>query len=206
MGHASKQEKQYILKLEQEIDWVQSPLEKLIELGSLYIEPSHDEKKAIEVFKRVLLRDPDQVVAKIWIAYCHIHYTMDSASLNEAKNILESITLNEDIHSKAAAYMLQSEVLSDLGESSAYKEKELLEYSVALEPNWVNNRYILAWTYKELGQGAEAVRQMREAIQNIRSSDPLWNKSRVIYERCITGRLGNINFYKDEYNRMMQEV
>jgi len=71
---------------------------------------------------------------------------MDEAALQKAKNLLE-ISILANPNTSAALHMILAEVLDDLGKPDLQQNIRLLEKSVQLEPDWVNNHLRLAWSY-----------------------------------------------------------
>jgi hypothetical protein len=90
-GHATLEEKRVIKELEEKIDVNKSPIGKLIELSLLYIEPCHNYEKAIELTKLILIRETENEMAKILMAFCCIHYLMSKDDLEYAEKILNEV-------------------------------------------------------------------------------------------------------------------
>lgn len=55
-GHATSQELEFIQQLEAKLDIAFSPVEELIKLAQLYIEPLHEEDRTINILHAVLAR------------------------------------------------------------------------------------------------------------------------------------------------------
>ena len=189
-GHANEEEIQVVQQLESSIDFDTSPINDLLELGQLYIEPCHREGEAIAIFEAVLRRDPRNAHAKFWLAYCCLHYLMDPDSLRRAADLLESV-IQEDPQHAGAAYMLLAEVLDEAGNLPLNRKLQLLEASVHREPGWVFNRQSLAWAYTEAGRYSDALAQLRIALANVTKADPSWSISTRNFEESITGRIGH---------------
>jgi tetratricopeptide (TPR) repeat protein len=190
-GHASAEELELIKRLEAGIDLKESSTKDLLELGQLYIEPSHREAEAIQLFETVLQRDPYNASAKFWLAYCCVHYLMDEDALQRATDLLESVIERGDGEEyTSAAYMLLAEVLEE-GDLSTERKIQLLEASVGYEPDWVYNHQSLAWAYMEAGKPSDALEQINQALSNVKSPDPEWSVTKWNFEETISGRIGN---------------
>jgi tetratricopeptide (TPR) repeat protein len=178
-------------RIEAVVDLEESPIEDLLELGQLYIEPCHREAEAISLFEAVLRRDHNNACAKFWLAYCCLHYLMDQDALRRAITLLESVTEGGDTQYTGAAYMLLAEVREEEGSLSTDKKIQLLEASVSYEPNWVYNRQSLAWAYMEAGRHSDAIEQINHALANVRTPEPEWSVTKRNFEESITGRIGH---------------
>ena len=190
-GHANAEGLKLIERLEAVVDLKESPLEDLLELGQLYIEPCHREAEAISLFETVLSRDHNNACAKFWLAYCCLHYLMDQDALRRATTLLESVIESGDTQYTAAAYMLLAEVLEEKGSLSTDKQIQLLEASVSSEPNWVYNRQSLAWAYMEAGRHSDALEHINQALANVKTPEPEWSFTKRNFEESITGRIGH---------------
>jgi tetratricopeptide (TPR) repeat protein len=200
-GHASARQREQIAYLEASIDLDKGPVDQLVKLAILYIEPMHQEDKAIELFKAILARYPEHGEAVYWLSYCYLHYLMDDAALREAKRLLY-----DHIHSHKASsgahYALLAEVINEL--NGAWRQPDtgtgdpadwlaevtfLLEESVRLEPNWVSNRVSLSWAYERLDRINEAIEQLGLAKQNIVAVDESWDSNTYFIEESVSGRV-----------------
>jgi thioredoxin-like negative regulator of GroEL len=188
-GHATSEELKVVQQLEAAIDLTNSPIEDLLQLGQLYIEPCHREADAISLFDAVLQRDPAETRAKFWLAYCYLHYLMDPDAIRRAAVLLESI-IQTDPHHAGAAYMLLAEVLEEESHLTVDRKIQLLEASVSLEPDWVYNRENLAQAYHEAGRFSDALEQIHKALANVTTTDPQWSITTRNFEESITGRIG----------------
>jgi thioredoxin-like negative regulator of GroEL len=184
-GHASPEEERLIKHLENTVDFTNSPLQDLLELGLRYIEPCHREQDAIKVFRAILKRDPTHSTAKSWLAYCYIEFLMDRVSLQRAEELLMSI-IESGERSAGHAYMLLAEALE--GDPSIPRKLQLLERSIELEPKWVYNRMMLASVYKKVGRVKEAIAQLSTALQNVRLELAESDVASRYFEEFITGR------------------
>ena len=193
-GHAESAERALIQELEAALDLDQSPIDDLLALGQLLIEPGHREAEAIPLFEAILARQPNDHRARYWIAYCLVHYLMDRAARQRAIALLKEITEagageRPEPAYAAAAYMLLAEAGA---ESLPVDERiRLLEASVAHEPGWVYNRQSLAWVYREAQRYEEALRELGRARDNVATVDPGWSAVRRNFEESITGRIGH---------------
>ncbi|MCI0337070.1 MAG: hypothetical protein L0226_05810 [Acidobacteria bacterium] len=188
-GHASKDEMKIVEQLESAIDLKTSPIDDLLELGQLYIEPCHREAEAILIFETILMRNPHNNAAKFWLAYCCLHYLMDPKALQRAVSLLETnINANDDY--AGASYAMLAEIFEEQNSSSHEKKIQMLEASVIKEPSWVYNRQSLAWAYIEVGRFADAFEQIQIALTNVQEPDPGWNITKRNFEESITGRTG----------------
>jgi tetratricopeptide (TPR) repeat protein len=186
-GHATPEEQEEINRQEAYLKEEDAPVEHLVELGVLYIEPYHRVADAIAVFERVLERVPRNIDARFWLAYCCVHYLMDDAALRKAVGLLEAIIQHEPAGS-GHAYLLLAEALEDQGRLSADDKIRLLEASVKCEPEWVYNRQSLAWVYRDTGRFEEALIQIEKALDNIREPDSSWSPAVRRFEQMVTGR------------------
>ena len=189
-GHAGNEEIEVVRRLESRMELGSSSINDLLELAQLYIEPVHREAEAIAILEAVLKRDPDNSFAKFWLAYCCLHYLMDPAAIRKAKELLESVIQADPQHA-GAAYMLLAEVLEEEGNLPVDQKIEMLEKSVALEPDWVFNRQSLAWAYRQTGKFSKALEQIEKALSNVTQPDPSWSITRRNFEESITGRIGH---------------
>lgn len=189
-GHASEEEIKVVRRLESGMDFNTDPIEDLLELGQLYIEPCHREGEAMQIFEAVLKRDPGNSCAKFWLAHCCLHYLMDPDALRRAAGLLQSVIQADPQHA-GAAYMLLAEVLEEEGSLPVDTKIQLLESSVACEPGWVYNRESLAWAYMESGRYADALERIHKASSNIMQPDPGWSIATRNFEESITGRIGH---------------
>jgi tetratricopeptide (TPR) repeat protein len=190
-GHPNSCELKFVNRLEASINVESSPIQKLLELGQLYIEPCHRETDAISIFEVILRRDPNNSSAKFWLAYCCIHYLMDNKSLQRAVSLLNSV-ITYDHGFVGAAFMLLAEALNDVGNFPLNDKIRLLESSVSYEPNWVYNRYYLALAYKQNGYIYDAMSQLQRALQNVMVDKPQYLDINTRYfEESITGRMAH---------------
>lgn len=188
-GHATNEELKVVERLEAVADPEKSPLEDLLELGQVYIEPCHREEEAIALFEAVLLRDPNNPCAKFWMAHCYRHYRMDPDSLQGATVLLRSVS-NTDTKYAAAADMLLADLLDEEDDPSPAEKIPLLEASARKQPEWVHNHESLAWAYLEAGRPREALEHIRRALANVIELDPHWSITTRHFEESITGRTG----------------
>jgi tetratricopeptide (TPR) repeat protein len=185
--HADSDQASAVYALEATIDPERSPVEDLVRLGLLYIEPCHREDDAIILLEAALKRVPGHACAKIWLAYCCIHHLLDEAALARARRLMESV-LEAGSDERGAAYLLLAEAGRDLGDLPLTEEVALLEASVQQEPGWVSNRESLAWVYAQTGRRADALAQLRAALRNIRPLREGAGVAEEMYEQSITGR------------------
>jgi tetratricopeptide (TPR) repeat protein len=189
-GHETAAEAALVKQMEAEIDPATSPTARVVELGQLYIEPCHREDRAIALFETVLGREPDNLAARYWLAYCLVHQRMDEASLRQSVEMLQGVVSASGSYA-AAAGMLLAEALEELGELAQDEKIRLLEASVEREPGWVYNRQSLGWAYAEAGRLADARQQYDHALANVATPDPEWTSVKRHFEEAITGRIGH---------------
>jgi tetratricopeptide (TPR) repeat protein len=188
-GHATPEEQQIVEERVRHLDVEQSPLEDLFALGHLYIEPCHREDKAEEMFQVILKRDPNHVPAKFSVAY--IYYFGSGygriLDLERAVPLLQSI-IDRGRDSAGAAYLFLTYVLNSLQTLPPERERELLESSVVCEPDWFENRMLLAQAYEKLGRYGDALHQLQCAQANLLANrEPDWNQIFPIFGPEITG-------------------
>lgn len=146
-AHATPEEIEIIRDLEARTDAATSPLDQVVQLAQIYIEPAHRTERAVSLLETVLSRDPEHPAASYWWADCAIRFLMDEDSLQRATRLLEYALRSETPYA-GAGYMLLAEALHDLETLSLPREIELYEESVLREPGWVNNRRYLALAYE----------------------------------------------------------
>jgi len=151
------------------------------------MEPTHEDASAIACFNRILQLDPGCSPSKIWLAYCHLHYSMDPVSERAARQLLEGV-LGEHGRLRAAALMISASLGSDSGDLDTGEVIHLLEQSVATAPDWVNNRLFLGVRYAEMGRITEMDAELAAALENIIEAQPHWSIGRRMFEMSITGR------------------
>lgn len=204
-GHETPDEKKYIEELEGKVNLKRSPIKELLELSILYIEPSHREDEAISLLKAVLKRDPTNEMAKVLLSYCYIHYLMDKDSLIYAEMLLKEV-IESKINNIGDAYNLLPCVLDELGKISLNEKIDYFELSVKFNPNWVNNHYNLAFTYRQAGRLVEAIKELQIAIKNLVSPEPSWSLADEYYESFITGRNGGDSLLKSDLEKIKREL
>jgi len=184
-GHASPSESREIEAREKRLDPALSPIDDLLELALLYVEPAHREDEAIRLLEAVLQRDPFNGEARLWLAYILLHFRMDAPALARAR---DAVTPLLDTHPYGgAATLLLAEVRDEQGAGLA-ERIHILERSVAQEPDWVSNRQDLSRAYSEAGRNEDALEQLRRALNSISSVDPTWTGAKRNFEESITGR------------------
>jgi tetratricopeptide (TPR) repeat protein len=188
-GHASDREREAIYEFEERASATGSVAD-LLKLAQVYVEPAHEEQLAIPLLEQILDREPSNAVAKLWLAYCGIHFLMDEASLRRAVRLLESI-IDSRSQLDGAARMLLAEVLEDLGELTPTRKTELLEASVRLQPDWVFNRVRLGRAYRAQGRLAEGKEHFQVALSNLTTESSEWDLAARAFESSITGRLAD---------------
>lgn len=204
-GHASSSEIEMVKQMERSLDLARSPIDELLRLGQLYIEPLHQEHQAIKVLEAAIRREPCNTWVTYWLSYCCVYYLMDDSALEKARDLLKSCILTCPKPS-AAIYSLLAEVLDDLEgpwrqdvkseqarrtPTPLVERIHLLEESVRLEPSWVNNRISLAWAYERAGRIGDAIHELEQAKKNIVHPDANWDYTRRNFEELVTGRIAH---------------
>lgn len=185
-GHATPEELAKIAELESQSRAGKSSPKEILELALYYLEPCHSGTQAMELL-RGLAREPEEPMARVWLAYCALHYTMDLESLRLARALLqESAGSNGSLG--AAASLLLPQIEGELGQASASREIELFERSTHLCPSWVFNHQLLALAYTAVDRRAEAVEHLETAKNNVIPSNPTWSHAEKEFEIAITGR------------------
>ncbi len=205
MGHETKEDIEKLVALERKTSTDKGDVSNMLELSSFYIEPFHKEDKAIALLNRILALNPEYEIAKLWLCFCHIHYSMDKSSLLQAEKLLRSMISNNVSKQKGAVFMLLAETLDDLEKINLMEQIDLLEQSVFSSPDWVLNRYVLAGAYKKFGSLSKAIEQMDCAINNISPINESLKHSEVLYETSITGRFREVKFFQTEKERFLKE-
>lgn len=192
-GHASSELVGVVERLEALSAAGTISLQELVLLGQLYVEPCHEEDKAVAIFEKVLEGQPDHELAGIWLAYCALHHLMDEESLRRAELLILAISSSSSstARSRAAAYQLLASLRGELEELSLPQEIALYEESIALEQSWVYNRYFLAEAFDKAERKEDARSMMSSAIANARKAEARdFGVFDEPFETCITGRTG----------------
>src|SRR5947207_1132747 len=124
IGHASDAENAYIAGLEAELA-ISPSWSRVMDLAVLYVEPGHEQQKTVAIMNASLALRPDDGRARIWLAFCAIHWSMDRASLERAVELLEPAVSVVGPHTGAAA-ILMAEALDDLSRLDEERRFELL--------------------------------------------------------------------------------
>ena len=186
-GHATEDEVDRILALERRYRERPHDLEGLLELGVLYIEPAHREDGAIKCFERVLEADPSNAEARLWLAYCCIHYLMDRHALERAASLLAGVQADPEFG--GAASMLKAEALEDMGELDHDEKIRLLEDSVSRSPHFVSNHERLSRAYQVIGRLHDSIEHLKRALANLERFEPRDESRRAqALEELVTGR------------------
>ena len=186
-GHATPEDLAAIARLESQLRLGQSSPQENLELALYYLEPCHSVADAMELLRNLVVREPRMPTARIWLAYCALHYTMDLDSLRLAKVLLEeNVGLDDSL--RAAASLLLPQIERELGTASPAQEIELFERSTSLRPDWVFNHHLLALAYAAADRQAEAVEHLKKARSNVGTLDPAWSHMEMEFEIAITGR------------------
>jgi tetratricopeptide (TPR) repeat protein len=188
VDHITSEDSAMIDRLES-VDPEAGPIEELLRLGQLYLEPAHRESDAVRLFESLLVRDPSNAWAKFWLAYCLIKYVMDADAVGRGRDVLGSAIDATDDAAAAASLALLAESLGD-DEDSLGDRIRLLERSVRRRPDWVHNRQSLGWEYERAGRLAEALDQLLRARRNIVQPDPRWDSVTRNFEESVSGRIG----------------
>ncbi len=185
-GHATPEVLTKIAELESQLRARRSSPQEDLELALYYLEPCHSGTQAMELLRN-LVREPEEPTARVWLAYCALHYTMDLESLKLARALLqERIGSNGPVG--AAASLLLPQVERELGVASLSREIELLACSIRLCPDWVFNHHLLALAYAAAGRRAEALEHLERATCNVVPLDSAWSHVEREFEIAITGR------------------
>ena len=165
MGHETELEKQKLSELEKKLDLELNPITNLLEISKLYIEPFHQENKALNILSKVLIREPNNDLAKLLISFCYLHYLMEDKYLKLAVDLLQEI-IDKNIELQGAAYLLLEETLDDLNKITDIESIKLLEFSIHFEENWVFNHQRIAWVFNRSGDKHNALLHIQKAIKN----------------------------------------
>jgi len=187
IGHSTPEELTKIAELESQLRARKSSPQEDLELALYYLEPCHSGTQAMELLKNLVVREPGEPMARVWLAYCALHYTMDLESLRFARALLEE-SIGSNGSFGAAASLLLPQVEMELGVASPSREIELFERSIRLCPDWVFNHHLLALDYVAAGRQAEAVEHLERAKSNVVSLDSAWSHVERDFEIAITGR------------------
>lgn len=184
-GHETAEQRREIEQRAATVDVRTSPVDEIVELALLLLEPAHREDDAIDLLEAAVGREPLHPTAGLWLAYALLHVRMDAPSLVRAGEVIAPLLAVPA--SSGGAHLL----LAEIGEEQGRGVDErigLLEASVAREPDWVANRQDLAWAYSEAGRHDDAAAQLQHALTCVLPVDPAWGVARRSYEESITGR------------------
>jgi tetratricopeptide (TPR) repeat protein len=184
-GHATWQQIRDIEAREAAVVPESSPVDAVLELALLLLEPAHRDDEAIELLEKVLARDPTYSPARLWLAYALLHTRMDTVALERAREVLTPLI--DTPETAGAARLLLAEVGEEQG-MTVDERISLLEASVAAEPEWISNRQDLAWAYSEAGRHQEAATQLEAALHSVIAANPSWGIARQAFEESITAR------------------
>ncbi len=159
-----------------------------LDLVALYFGPAHQGEKAADQIEAVLAAHPEDDLVRVWFALIALHVLMNQSSMRRALGLLEE-TVRRRGAPVGAACLLMAQISKDLG-YPAEDVRGLLERSVALEGGWFLNRYLLAFSYAELGRRDETAEQLRAAMANTTAPDPSWPPRQRGFEVEVTGRAG----------------
>lgn len=198
-GHASPEELNFVEEMGKDLSAKTASVEILFLLGRLYHEPLHREEEAITLLETLLTKEPRHKWAMYWLAHLYAFHVMDETSLKKAMTLAESI-IDAYPQESGAAYEILAHVRKDMGELSKEEYASLLEESVRLEPEWVNNRICLAEALASLGKNTDAVEQLRRAMRNLLQ----WRTTVLDFEETVTGRAGDGKL--DEIKEMLDRL
>lgn len=184
-GHETPEQRREIDERAAAVDPRTSPVEELVDLALLYLEPAHREDEAIDLLEAAVDRDPLHQAARIWLAHTLLHVRMDAVAVERAREVLTPLLTVPT--AAGAANLLLAEIREEQG-ADLDERIALLESSVAREPDWVSNRHDLAWAYSDAGRHADAAEQLERALRSVVPVDPAWDAARRSYEESITGR------------------
>lgn len=184
-GHASPADRAHVQALERQAGSGGLTEDEELELALLYVEPLHEEDKAIARLEDLVSKGASGWQARIWLAYLYLHHRMDRSSLLAGREILSPLVTVPG-EPAAAALLLLSSISRDLGELDTPGEAALLERSVQQAPTWALNRFLLAGCYRQLGQKEDALRELQQAEANLRTVEPPHTKLEEEFEVSIT--------------------
>lgn len=186
-GHASKKDLQKVRDLERAVARGPRHHDQLIELALYYMEPLHEEDKALQLMEEVVTRVPDCWLARVWAAYLYLHHRMDRISLLRAQDLLRPLT-DQKGNASAAAWLLLAQIGRELEQLDPAGVAENLERSVEEAPSWVLNHYLLASCYRILGRTSDALRELDLAEDNVHPVDYSVSKADLEFDSAITAR------------------
>jgi hypothetical protein len=119
MGHSSKEQAATIAGLERRLkQGIASSNEKL-SLAIMYLEPTHDECAAVELFESLLDVPECRGIVTLWLAYLSLHVFMDDASRARAATRLAAIMSSPDRTVRAGAHLLLAQLGRERGEQTS---------------------------------------------------------------------------------------
>jgi tetratricopeptide (TPR) repeat protein len=188
-GHPTLSEREHIARLDAKLRDRTIDLDEQLELALLHLEPLHDGLRAVDLLWGILAATPKHPLARIWLVYCWIYEWMADEALRNAVTLCDEL-LHEDLPAslQAAALLLKASALRELGGESLAPLRE----SVALAPDWISNRQLLARIYEERGDRWLAAEQLRKAIALSLSRPDTGNYTDELFELLITGRGGEL--------------
>lgn len=212
-GHATPEEQQHIQEMENRLDTATSPLDEVLELALLYIEPCHRGETAVSLLQAILKRHSSHSLAKLWLAYCCRWVLMSPEWQRYAQGLLQEVVAGEsDPQLVGGAYLLLAQLARELAfpkwnEPEALSHQiELLEASIEHAPQWCNNHVALAWILKDAGRLREAAEHLQAGISNITGRDLSWNLLRLYFEAEITGRAAGADFLRRKLDEINAEA
>ncbi len=208
-GHATPEEQQQIQALEVRVDAATSPLDEVLELALLYIEPCHRAESVASLLQAILQREPNHSLAKIWMAYC-CRWTLIAPEWQRyAQGLLEEVVVSEpDPELVAGAYLMLAQLSRELAFPKWNEPEPLTRYiellyaSIQRAPDWCDNHMTLAWIFKESGRLSEAIEHLQQAIDNITGRDPSWDTPTQYFEAYITGRSSDAEYLRRKLDEM----
>jgi len=153
----------------------------LIKKGFVFFE-SHMDGKAIEAFNKVLLIDPVNIDAYMWLGELLLFHWADAESaLPLLKHALEINAQRSEIHYLlGCAYSEQNKI----SEAIIATKK-----AVELEPRWTHPRMCIIEYQLKAGNTEEAKRQIQQLEEHLQPNIPEpTDEMEYYYETLITGR------------------
>lgn len=165
-GHATREEQEAVEELERQ-HRRGDPVDVVV-LAQLYVDPLHEEDRALPLLRDAVVSDPTDVRARYWLAHCLIRHDLSDEALAEALMHLRLVKAGS-MPWAAAGLVLEAGAYEWLHPEDIQLRVALLERAVALAPGWAAPRSVLAENYLLQGRKTQARRELEAALRNLAS-------------------------------------
>jgi tetratricopeptide (TPR) repeat protein len=167
--------------------------DELLELGYEY-DVCHQEEKALEIWQVAVLKHPDNVFAKIFLADFLMMDARSEQFLPQVRDLANAIVESGSDFGGAGYYFLawayEIENLSkrESRETEAIELLRLYDKALEINPDWPYLHYHRAEILQSMGRLKEALEAATKASDGQTAPDPAWPSYRSYIENLITGR------------------